>query len=230
MNEEKQAIMPKWLSFVGGWFTAEHSRTIINISRVKFFHFYFIYNNDITKTLHRQKWLKLSIIKKIKKFFIEGALWAVGEKYLNWIFYQSMFEEDGSFVPDVDGGSSGIMPGGAGNGIGFIISSMLNFGITLRSWLWPWWLKPEWPWFSGCFPPAAAFCCGKDFGSCDFDGSALRAFHRSFNAFKAIALRRSLSCWSEGEMDIVRERISLELWFRGMIGWCFTRPMLKLNL
>lgn len=138
-------------------------------------------------------------------------------------------DADGS---NVEGGSEGIIPGGAGIGIGFMISSMLNLGITLRSWLCPWWPKPP-PWCCccwciGCCLPAA---WGKDFGSWDFDGSAFRAFHLSFNAFRAIALLRSLSCWSDGEIDIVRERRSLELeWFKGMIGWCLTRPMLKLNL
>lgn len=145
--------------------------------------------------------------------------------------YQSCDDESCSAVPNVALASDGIIPGGGGSGMGFIISSMLNLGITLRSWLCPWWLKPPWwCWCIGCFP-AAADGCGKDFGSWDFDGSAFSAFHLSFNAFRAIALRRSLSCWSWGEMDMVSERRSLELeWFRGMIGWCLTRPMLKLTL
>lgn len=152
----------------------------------------------------------------------------------NTFVYQSI-NDDASFDPNVwmelvVGASTGIMPGGAGNGIGFIISSMLNFGITLRSWLCPWWLKPAccWGWCIGCCFPVV---CGKDFGNCDLDGSTLRAFHRSFNAFKAIALRRSLSCWSDGDIDIVSDRSSLELeWFNGIIGWCFTSPTFKLNL
>lgn len=150
------------------------------------------------------------------------------------IFYQSL--ADVSFDPIVwtelvGDDSAGIIPGGAGMGIGLIISSMLNLGITLRSWLCPWWLNPACCcWCIGCFPPGAV-ACGNDFGNCDLVGSALRAFHLSFNAFKAIALRRSLSCWSDGEIDIVRFLRSLELeWFSGIIGWCFTSPTFKLSL
>lgn len=125
----------------------------------------------------------------------------------------------------VDGGSCGIIPGGAGIGIGFIISSMLNFGITFRSWLWPWWLKPP-----ACECECPEDCwMGKDFGNCDFDPSELRAFHLSFKAFKAIARRLSVSCWSDD--SVVRGRRSLVLLeLRGMIGWCFTIPRLRLIL
>lgn len=104
---------------------------------------------------------------------IKGGILENLQKFL----YQS-FDDDGS-VGIVDGTSGElIIPGGAGIGIGFIISSMLNFGITFRSWLCPWWLNP--PWCAGCFP---AVVCGKDFGSWDFDGSALSAFHLNKNNF-----------------------------------------------
>lgn len=152
-------------------------------------------------------------------------------EYLKSTNSYQLFCGDGSAVSDVVGASDGIIPGGAGKGIGFIISSSENFGITFRSWLCPWWLKPWVCCWTGCFPAAADVDWGKDFGSCDFEESVFSAFHLSFNAFNAICLRRSLSCWSDGEIDMVSERMSLELeWLRGIIGWCFTKPMFKLNL
>lgn len=185
--------------------------------------------------LYKSIWIKLlnktpnnTYKKKTNRFFIQD-LWFSRILEVNILFYQLLanvsFDDNGE-------DSAGIIPGGAGMGIGFMISSMSNFGITLRSWLCPWWLKSVWCWCC-CVGSFAldGVACGKDFGSCDLDGSALRAFHLSFNAFKAIARLRSLSCWSDGDIDIVKLLRSLELErLSGIIGWCLTSPMFKLNL
>lgn len=122
-----------------------------------------------------------------------------------------------------------IMLGGGPNGMGLISSSISNLGITILSWLWPWWWLCPVCWCCWDFA-IADVVWGKDFGKV-FDASVLSAFHRSFRAFSAIARRLSLSCWSLGVIDIVSDRMSLELeWFSGMIGWCFTSPIFRLIL
>lgn len=71
--------------------------------------------------------------KQIKKFHFLFKVFRLSRgKYLKLVIaYQSMLNDvEGS---NVEGGSVGIIPGGAGIGIGFMISSMLNLGITLRS-------------------------------------------------------------------------------------------------